>query len=92
MITIVWKVEEVTKRRDKHARYRVTAIRITRRGDSKLIGVKEDTFTTGPQCLMELLEEKRALPAAAFEKTQSGGHKYLPYQLREIGIANVIQL
>lgn len=93
MRTIVWKVEEITKPRDQYARYRVTAVRITTRGKAIPIGVKEDQFTNGPQCLLELLEEKRALPAGAFERNQFGGFKY-PYadQMREAGFANLIQL
>ena len=94
MITIIWKIEDITKRSDMAQVRRVSAIRLYKDGKVKDIGVRVATYEADFQNLMNLLQDKKALPAKAFEtRRESGGHKYYYADaLRDAKIANVVQI
>lgn len=94
MKTIVWKAEDVTKRRDLHQRIKVTAIEVKTDGTVERIGSKTDTFAGGRQIMLDLLREKEVLPPKAFEvHAISGGRKYWhDSEFQEAGLANLIEL
>jgi hypothetical protein len=93
VITIVWKLEDITKRSDSYRVQRVTAVRILRNGKPRTIGSRTFSFESDFQALLTLLEEKKALPPRAFARHAGGPYAFPNASvMADAGIANCIQL